>query len=68
MLTLPALKELKLKSNELTEFPKIELNNLVWLNIDSNKITTIDKIVNSNLPKLKKLQLNRNKIKEIPMV
>ena len=68
MLMLPVMKELKLKANNLTDFPKIELNNLVWLNLDGNKIVNMDKIRDSNLPKLKKLQLNKNLLKEIPVV
>ena len=61
------LTNLKISSNELTEFPKsiCKLTNLKELDISWNKITSLPDCIN-NLTKLEKFNAGQNKIEVLP--
>lgn len=59
---IPNLKQLRLNSNNISEFPQFQLQKLLWLNLNDNQIKTIKNVTKFAFPKLRKLQLSKNKI------
>lgn len=59
------LEELDLSNITIQKYPVLHMNNLIELNISNNIIKTFDSAIFNGLPRLKKLDLSRNKITRI---